>query len=191
MIVTAFIFFPEDLHRKLLQRLGKLLKVSEAFIFPDKIFNYGEKALLGLKTFFVIFFIIQVLMPFRYLLYPGDLFWNEEGYRFSWRVMLMEKAGYAQFTVKDGVTGKFIVVNNNEFLTPLQEKMMSTQPDMILQYAHILSNYYKDQGFQQPQVYVDSYVAMNGRLGKPMIDPQIDLATQNESLKHKSWILSY
>ena len=24
-------------------------------------------------------------------MYSGELFWNEEGYRFSWRVMLIEK----------------------------------------------------------------------------------------------------
>ena len=27
------------------------------------------------------------------------------------------------------------------------------------------------EGFQSPEVYVDSYVALNGRLGKPLIDP--------------------
>ena len=53
-----------------------------------------------------IFFLIQVLLPFRYLLYPGELFWTEEGYRFSWRVMLMEKAGHATFYVHDPETGQ-------------------------------------------------------------------------------------
>ncbi|MGB4399560.1 MAG: HTTM domain-containing protein, partial [Daejeonella sp.] len=123
-----------------------------------------------------------------YLLYKGELFWTEEGYRFSWRVMLIEKAGYAQFTVKDR-TGKFVVVNNSEFLTVLQEKMMSTQPDMILQYAHILKDHYQKHGFKAPEVYIDSYVALNGRRGRMMIDPTTDLAKQSESLRHKTWIL--
>ncbi|MDO8992790.1 MAG: HTTM domain-containing protein, partial [Daejeonella sp.] len=127
-------------------------------------------------------------LPLRYLLYPGELFWTEEGYRFSWRVMLMEKAGYAQFTVKDS-RGKFVVVNNNDFLTVLQEKMMSTQPDMILQYAHILRDHYKKLGFRSPQVYIDSYVALNGRRGRAMISSETDLAQQEESLYPKAWIL--
>ena len=42
----------------------------------------------------MIFLIIQIIFPLRFVLYPGNLFWNEEGYRFSWRVMLMEKMGY-------------------------------------------------------------------------------------------------
>src|SRR5829696_1380779 len=37
----------------------------------------------------MLYALIQVIIPLRFLLYPGKLFWNEEGYRFSWRVMLM------------------------------------------------------------------------------------------------------
>lgn len=127
-------------------------------------------------------------MPLRYMLYKGELFWTEQGYRFSWRVMLMEKAGYTQFTVKDQ-SGKYVVVNNNDFLTILQEKMMSTQPDMILQYAKILKNHYAEIGFTSPQVYVDSYVALNGRMGRVLIDPKADLAKEEDSFKSKSFIL--
>jgi hypothetical protein len=141
-----------------------------------------------LPTMFGIFLLIQAAMPFRYLLYPGELFWTEEGYRFSWRVMLMEKAGYALFTVGDA-EGKTFIVDNHQFLTPLQEKMMSTQPDMMLQYAHMLRDHYAEQGLDSPQVYVDSYVALNGRLGKPLVGSHTDLAKEKESFKHKSWIL--
>jgi len=48
------------------------------------------------------------------MLYPGKLFWTEEGFRFSWRVMLMEKAGTAQFKITDGVSGKSFYVNNRD-----------------------------------------------------------------------------
>ena len=99
----------------------------------------------------------------------------------------MEKAGYAQFTVTDD-TGKKITVNNKDFLTPLQEKMMATQPDMILQYAHILRDHYAANGYHDPKVYVDAYVSVNGRLGKTFIDPDTDLAKVEESFSHKSWI---
>ena len=104
--------------------------------------------------------------------------------------MLIEKAGYAQFTVRDG-TGKQILVDNTKFLTPLQEKMMATQADMILQYAHILKEHYEKEGFQSPEVYVDSYVALNGRLGRPLIDPNTDLAKQKDSFDNKPWVLSF
>jgi hypothetical protein len=101
----------------------------------------------------------------------------------------MEKAGSAEFIVQDS-DGKQVIVDNTQFLIPLQQKMMATQPDMILQYAHILREHYEKAGFQSPKVYVDSYVTLNGRLGKPLVDPHTDLAQQTESFDHKPWILS-
>jgi hypothetical protein len=56
---------------------------------------------------------------FRYLCYPNELFWTEEG-RFSWRYV-DGKAGYATFKVKDAVTKKEITINNSHFLTTFQE----------------------------------------------------------------------
>jgi Vitamin K-dependent gamma-carboxylase len=138
------------------------------------------------------FLLIQLILPFRYLVYPQELFWSEEGFRFSWRVMLMEKAGYAQFVVSDPKTGKFAVVDNSRFLTRFQEKQMAFQPDFILEYAHFLHDYYqKSEGMADPEVRVNSYVALNGRLSTPYIDPKVNLAKQDESLRHKTWILPF
>ncbi|WAC15331.1 HTTM domain-containing protein [Dyadobacter pollutisoli] len=188
MIVTALIFFSPEFHQRVIQKIGVSLKIPFESLFSAKTYTFSVPAQKLLITGFSIFFVFQLIFPFRYLLYPGELFWSEQGYRFSWRVMLMEKAGYVQFVVKDR-TGKQVTVNNNEFLTILQEKMMSTQPDMILQYAHILRDFYAKHGFQSPQVYVDSYVTLNGRLGKPLIDPETDLAKQTESFRDKTWIV--
>lgn len=189
MIVTALIFFSADFHQNLIRQLSAWLSVPVAFLNPKRAYTYRPVIANMVLGSFTVFFVVQLLFPLRYLLYPGELFWTEQGYRFSWRVMLMEKAGYAQFTVKDN-SGNRAIVNNTEFLTPLQEKMMSTQPDMMLQYAHLLRDYYAQHGFRSPQVYVDSYVALNGRLGKPLINPNTNLANEQESFKHKSWITS-
>lgn len=188
MIVTALIFFSAEFHLKLIIKLNLFLKLPESFLKSDTNFYYKKPLGNMLISGFGVLFLIQLLIPFRYILYPGELFWSEEGYRFSWRVMLMEKAGYAQFTVKDH-TGKRVIVNNTDFLTPLQEKMMSAQPDMILHYAHILRDHYANLGYSNPQVYIDSYVALNGRRGKVLINPTTDLAKEQESFKPKTWIL--
>lgn len=190
MIATALIFFSPEFHIGVIKKIGGWLKTSNEFLIPSNEFKYSASASRLLVIGFTIFMVFQVVIPFRYTLYPGELFWTEEGYRFSWRVMLIEKAGVAQFTIKDG-SGIQVLVDNKKFLTPLQEKMMATQPDMILQYAHMLHRHYSDQGFRSPQVYVDSYVALNGRLGKPLIDPLTDLASEKESFSHKPWILPF
>lgn len=188
MIVTALIFFSANFHSKIIVWIASILKLSRSLIYPNRVFVFKPQINRLLIAGLALFFLIQLAFPFRYLLYPGELFWTEEGYRFSWRVMLMEKAGYAQFTIKDA-TGRQTVVNNTEFLTPLQEKMMSAQPDMILQFAHILANHFAQKGFVKPQVYVDSYVALNGRRGKTFINPEVDLAQITDSFQPKTWIL--
>ena len=190
MILTALIFFPREFHEGVLKKVGSWINASEAFMQPRQQFKYSKMGSTLILSFVSIFFATQVALPFRHCMYPGELFWTEQGYRFSWRVMLMEKAGYAQFTVRDA-TGKHLMVDNKQFLTTLQEKMMATQPDMILQYAHMLREYYENDGFQSPEVYVDSYVALNGRLGKPLIDPHTDLATKKDSFDNKPWVLTF
>jgi hypothetical protein len=190
MIVTALVFFPAAFHQKLIDRLGRWFRLQTAVLRPIGRYRFPARLQPVVHAVFALFFLFQIIFPFRYLLYPDELFWTEEGYRFSWRVMLMEKAGYTQFTVTDA-TGKRQIVNNNDFLTRLQEKMMSTQPDMILQYAHMLRDHYAARGFTQPRVYVDSYVALNGRTGKPLIAPNVDLAQQRDSFRHKSWITPF
>jgi len=138
-----------------------------------------------------LYFLLQVLVPFRYLLYPGHLFWTEEGYRFSWRVMLMEKSGTDFFYVKDPLTGRRGEVNTGKYLTPLQERMMATQPDMILQYAHYLKRVYQKKGMTDPVVTVESYVTLNGSGSRLYIDSTVDLAKQPENVYHKTWILPF
>jgi hypothetical protein len=187
MIVTGLIFFSGQFHQRIIDQTGVWLHLPADFLRSKAEYHFPGNASYILQTGFALFFMFQFLFPFRYLLYPGELFWSEQGYRFSWRVMLMEKAGYAQFSVMDDL-GQKQIVNNALFLTTLQEKMMATQPDMILYYAHILSDFYKKQGFKAPQVYVDSYVSLNGRLGKPLVDPHTNLAKQTDSFQAKSWI---
>ena len=136
----------------------------------------------------IVFFSIQLLFPFRYFLYPGELFWNEQGYRFSWRVMLIEKKGFTEFKVVDSETSESFYVTNDKFLTEFQERQMSFQPDFILEYAHYIGDYYNKNGLNDVQVYAESFVTLNGRLSKRFIDPNVDLMKEKRGFSNKKWI---
>ncbi len=195
MIMGSLIFFEADFHIKILNFIKKFL--SSFSLLKKVLINYKSNVIdiyLIKKENFIIalvslFFIVQFLFPLRYLVYPGELFWTEEGYRFSWRVMLMEKKGYSVFKIMDKKSGTFFYVNNEDFLTPFQEKQMSFQPDFLLEYAHYLGDNFLDKGHENVQVFVDSYVALNGRLSQRFIDEKVDLYNEKESFKHKKWIL--
>lgn len=190
MIVSALVFFDSEDIDKLLQKVKSFWPFANASV-SHSLYTFAPFQKKLLQPLFILFFAAQVLMPWRYLLNDGELFWTEEGYRFSWRVMLMEKMGYAQFVVKDSVTGEKIAVNNNDFLTRNQEKMMATQSDFILQYAHYLKEHYAQQGVKDPQVYATVYVAMNGRRSRLYVDTAADLAKESDGWKHKNWILAF
>lgn len=181
MVGSTLIFFSPQWHEKLIKNF-RLTASSHS----KQIFNRTPSYIFG---FLLIFFVFQLLFPFRYLLYEGNLFWTEEGYRFSWRVMLAEKAGIAFFYVKDSKTGKEIQIENAEFLNTYQEKQMSTQPDMILQFAHFLGKTYEKRGFYQPQVRAEVYVTLNARPSKLLINPKIDLTKEKDSFLPKNWII--
>ncbi|NLR92280.1 HTTM domain-containing protein [Flammeovirga agarivorans] len=190
MILSTLIFFSDEFHEKIIIFLSRFFssenldfKVERGQIdsIPQKIIKIG----------FASFLVFQLLFPFRYLLYPDNLFWTEQGFRFSWRVMLIEKSGMATFYVEDAKTKRKIEVINSNYLTPLQEKMMATQPDLILQYAHFLGKEFKSKGVNTPKVFVNAFVTLNGRSSKQYINPSVDLMTLEDSFQHKSWILPF
>ena len=195
MIFGATIFFDVKWHENILRHLHDLgVKLTQKFYFlKSKLTSKKTIVLFEPKKhvlpIFLTFFFIQLLFPFRYFAYPGELFWNEQGYRFSWRVMLMEKKGYTTFKIKDSVSQRTFYVDNTDFLTPFQERQMSFQPDFILEYAHYLADHFENQGHQNIQVFTDSFVALNGRPSQRFIDPNTDLSKEIESFKHKKWVL--
>jgi hypothetical protein len=191
MMSATLIYFSEGFHLKLIAQIrkifGRVEPVSvERYLPVNRKLQHAGLFLLGC------YFLIQVMIPFRYLYYPGNLLWTEQGYRFSWRVMLMEKSGTGFFYVRDGEHGRKFQVNNAEFLTPYQERMVETQPDMILQYAHILKQQYLAKGFSDPQVMVESYVSLNGTGSQLYIDSSVNLADEKESwFAARKWVLPY
>jgi uncharacterized membrane protein YphA (DoxX/SURF4 family) len=191
MIVLTSIFFSEQFHLSIIRRLKMVfnLKAVEANF---TVFTPSGIPLRVATTVLCLHFMIQALAPFRYLLYKGNLFWTEQGYRFSWRVMLMEKAGTAFFYMRDRKTGREIEIDNKDHLTYMQEKMMATQPDMMVDYAKFLKAEYEKKGFKDPIIRAQSYVTINGSGSREFIDSDIDLAIQNNSiLANKTWIKHY
>ncbi|WP_443081490.1 HTTM domain-containing protein [Tenacibaculum sp. SZ-18] len=190
MICVTLIFFSGDVHQKFIDLLQNLFKIKSKIIDRRDLYLPSYNRVIGYIV--VLFLGVQLLLPFRYLCYPGELFWTEEGYRFSWRVMLMEKAGYTNFRILKYDTGNSFSVTNEYFLNPFQSKQMSTQPDFILEFAHFLGEHYKKElKNENIGVFVEGYISLNGRKSQPYINPRIDLLKVKEGFAHKTWILPF
>ena len=189
MIISALIFFDAKFHKKIINVLKKIINPISKRLSQINIQNvkfYSNKKIIWVLA---IFFILQLTIPLRHLSYNGNIMWHEQGYRFSWRVMLMEKLGYTTFKILDNDKNQFFYVQNEEFLTSYQEKQMSFQPDFILEYAHFLGKHFKSKGFENIEVFAESYVSLNGRRSQMYIDPEINLLNIKDSFKNKYWIL--
>jgi hypothetical protein len=196
MILSTLIFFSADFHKKIIttiSRLGNFLpsNVQGSKSISRQKFQLSKSSNSIIGGILILHFVLQLLLPLRFALYPGNLFWTEQGYRFSWRVMLMEKAGHITFNITDMDTNRQWQVQNWKHLTLNQEKMMATQPDMILQFAHHLEDKYQEQGMQDVKITAESYVTLNGRRSQLMIDPNTDLTEKERGFAHKDWILPF
>lgn len=201
MIGLTLIFFSESFHIKIITALENMLyklygnhiqKLSPTLLNKTPLPQPGSFKLQYVITgILILHFAFQILFPLRYLLYPGNLFWHEQGFRFSWRVMLREKSGIATFYVHNPQTGTKKEIRNNNYLTPFQQQMMRTQPDMMLQYAHYLEEIFQKQGVQNLEITVNSYVNLNGKGSRKFIDPNVDLSNIKRGFAHKSWVIPY
>ena len=121
--------------------------------------------------------VLQTLIPLRAFVESRDVAWTEEGFRFAWRVMAMEKAGMATFRLRDPTTGEAWTVDPRAELTKLQTSMMATQPDMIADYARHLAVEARRAGHADVEVRADVFVSLNGRPNRRFVDPDADLAS--------------
>lgn len=171
MMVASLLFLPPDWPRRLFPRIAPFEPAS--YTLPTRT-----------RTLLALYAAWQLLVPLRHWLYPGNVLWSEQGYRWSWNVMLIEKTGSAEFRVVERSSGRERTVFPRSILTRAQDKMMATQPDLILQFAHELARRYGDVA-----VYADVWAVLNGRPVARLIDPTVDLAQEHDTLANKPWIL--
>ncbi|XDD49798.1 HTTM domain-containing protein [Leptospira sp. WS92.C1] len=144
----------------------------------------------SLRYFWMFYILLQILLPLRHFLYPGNRLWTEQGFRFSWQIMLVQKNGIASFRVINQQTGETNVVLPESHLNEIQRLMMSYQPDLILQFAHWIGQNERERTGQEVSVYADVMVSLNGRKSQVLIDPERDLMKVGNSITNKEWILS-
>jgi hypothetical protein len=187
MIFFTTIFFSTLWHEKIISNFVLIFNLSKLKQGTSQS-HFNNRA----PWLFWIFISWQLLFPMRHWLYPGDVLWTEEGFRFSWKVMVVEKTGTIIFKIREADGSKESEVDNREYLTAKQEVFMSYQPDMILDFAHFLAKDFKNnKGFKEPIVTADCFVSLNGRPARRFIKPDINLAKQPKGFCHKDWIILY
>jgi hypothetical protein len=157
--------------------------------WPRRVFNWPRRAepppsgpldwdapARAIAAFLTVYVAIQVAVPLRHFLYPGDLSWTEEGHRFAWHMKLRSKRALALFRLTDPQTGRTWTVDPSDDLSVRQTTKMAGDPFMIQQYAHRLADLSEAENGSRPQVRANVACSLNGHLPALLIDPTVDLA---------------
>ena len=129
-----------------------------------------------------------VAIPLRHHLIAGDARWTNEGYRFSWNVLLTEKGADVRFRVTEPATGADWVETAEDLYTPVQWRAMASDPELIRQAAHAIAGVYRGRG-RRVEVRADAFVSFNGRPAHRLVDPTVDLSREPYRLLGQPWIL--
>jgi hypothetical protein len=189
-IGATTLFFAPDWPARLIERLGRRRRVSS-----DSREESASSVARPLGFALALLWLaIQLLVPLRHFLHPGNVSWTEEGHRFAWHMKLRSKQAQARFVVTRPDTGERLFVDPLGELADWQVAKMADRPDMVLQYAHHLAKRHAvidpvTGARRLPEVRALVDCSLNGRAPQPLIDPDRDLARVERSLRTADWIV--
>ncbi len=181
---VLFIFPPEDIRKFFFKNKPTV---------PTDLAPYPENPTTRLAIYASsVYLLIQILLPLRYHLYPGNVHWTEEGHRLSWKMMLRSKSGSIHFRVINQDTKEVRMVYPRQYLTPTQERRIGTHPDFVWQFVQRLKIILAKEGWENIEIYAVSQCSLNGSPSQPLIKPDYDLAkAQWFTFKASDWIAPF
>ena len=187
MLATMFVFFPpETLPRIWNWFVGRRPTRSDpaSRLPPWRPTRLGR---LGLAVA-IVYVVIQLVLPVRPWLLPGNASWNERGQRFAWRMMLRDKVTLVHFLVVDVDTGSYLFLPSHTVLTANQMQTAQRSPELIRQSAVKLAELAAELGTENSRIHCLALVSLNGRRPQPMIDPTVDLLQVRRGWFSDDWV---
>ncbi len=185
MMGACVLFVDPQWIRDRLARFGAHLRMPGPAAPPAS--RGARRATVAFITAFVA---VQVALPLRHHLYPGNPSWSEEGHLFAWHMKLRSKKARLRYKVVDPGSGRQWSINPTDHLSERQARKIKTRPDLIWLYAQHIAEQKAAEGFPDVQVFADSKAGLNGRPYQRYIDPDVDLTTVDRCVwTHADWIL--
>ena len=183
MIFATLIFYHPGWPRRMLT-MRRLRPVSAPA--DDRPLTAGQKVTVWCLA---VYMTIQLLVPFRHYLYPGDVSWTEEGHRFAWHMMLRGKTCGVRFYATEPKTGRTVIVPLRGHLTQRQIEKVGKEPDMLVQFSHYLAEQLRIRGYGDVEIRALVLVSLNGRKPQLLIDPNVNLAAEPRTWRRYPWIV--
>ncbi len=159
---------------------------------PARLANFAPvmtPARWAAASLIAVYFAVQLLVPLRQHLYTGQTAWTEQGHNLSWRMKLRSKGGYVYVYHTNPTVGITSMVPTWEVLNDRQTRKMSDNPDMMLRFAHWLSDRYEADTDMPADIRFWSMMSLNHRPRQLLIDPTAPLNREQDTLRGADWIL--
>jgi vitamin K-dependent gamma-carboxylase len=180
-----FFLSPEKIRQLFFKNKASVMQQAAGPVFVPALQKFFLAAMF-------IYLFIQLLLPLRPALFPGPVFWTEEGYRMSWKMMLRTKTGRIHFKVVDPVSGKTWQHDPASKFAASHVTWLAICPDIAWQYAQRLKKNYKNMGYPAVAVYAIDSVSLNKNPPQLLIDTTVNLAAVTwHPFRHSWWILPY
>jgi len=195
-IAATLLFFDPDWPRQFARKIRAILSrntpnnraTAASTVLNPAVPLSKQRVVFG---FIALWIGTQILIPLRHLLYPGNVSWTEEGHRFAWQMKLRSKKSNAVFyLVNADNREEYWEVDPRQYLSKRKARTMAGRPDMILQFAHYLAQYWEEHyDTDNLEIMATVFVSLNGRVPAMLIDPGRDLLKIERNLKTADWIL--
>jgi hypothetical protein len=190
MILTNVIFIPAHILRNWAQRLGMGVKA----IFPpgkEKPIEELKISAPKVKPWLLAYFMIQLLLPFRYHLIGSDVDWTGQASFFSWRMKSYTKQCEIKFFYQSDAAQPKQEYKMGRIINTMQIDKMAQHANMIYQFIQFIKKDLKrKEGLTNPIITADVKIAFNGRSPQNFIDPKQNLThVEFSSFSRPNWVL--
>lgn len=187
MIVATTLFLPPEWPRRLMRK-GVTSAINET-IQTTRFVAVRQTKMTCTLALLAVWFTIQLLVPWRHLLYEGNVDWTEEGTRFAWRMMLHDKWSALQITLVDPRTKQTRPFDPRAFLSQRQIDKMSYEPELLRQFAQHVASLAAESELGRQEVHAFVLTSLNGREPQLLVDPTVDLGAEPFRWRRQPWIM--
>ncbi len=188
MIGATTLFFPPDWPRNAARWIFKKVGLPT----QEQISNFSlpqPKTQKIIRASLIAFVALQIFLPFRHWLIPGNVHWTEGGHRYAWHMKLRSKSGTTSYLLENKANDEKVVVDLRGYLQDWQIDDMEGKPYMIWEFAQYLKEDYALMGIDV-RVFVTAEASLNGRDYQLIIDQNVDLGSVPRPwFGYADWIL--
>lgn len=132
-----------------------------------------------LRTLLLALVVLQLFIPLRHHLIPGDVNWDRGGHRLAWRMMLNRSLGTTRYTVQRAAGVTETVDFPYRGLNRAQIVAISFCPDLMWRYGQWLG---RQPGVQR--VWLECDLSWNGREKTPLFAPATQVSDERTYRDH-------